>query len=241
MARLVLPPDIHLQAPPNLSDDLAPLLDSGIDDWGGVSPVTADHVNPERPWPALDRLRATTEAAGLTLAPRLTLYPEFALDPERWLAEPCGSRSSTPPTPKGWAAITPGARAARTAPPRLDVDTGPGRSPVEAGRPSLADGQRQRRGRGAGRGGPGQGSTRTPSSPCSAPGGPRYGRWPKWPTSSASTRWATRSPTWSTATSTTPTSAPSSAGSAPSPRGRCPSTSRGPLSARPRRDRRPGP
>jgi FO synthase len=88
IARLVLPPDIHLQAPPNLSDDLTPLLDSGIDDWGGVSPVTADHVNPERRWPTLDRLRATTEAAGLTLAPRLTLYPEFALDPERWLAEP---------------------------------------------------------------------------------------------------------------------------------------------------------
>ena len=52
-ARLVLPPEIHLQAPPNLSDDLAPLLASGIDDWGGVSPVTADHVNPERAWPAL--------------------------------------------------------------------------------------------------------------------------------------------------------------------------------------------
>ena len=58
---------------------------SGIDDWGGVSPVTADHVNPERAWPALDVLRAATEAAGHTLAPRLTVYPEFALDPERWL------------------------------------------------------------------------------------------------------------------------------------------------------------
>jgi 7,8-didemethyl-8-hydroxy-5-deazariboflavin synthase CofH subunit/7,8-didemethyl-8-hydroxy-5-deazariboflavin synthase CofG subunit len=88
VARLILPPDIHLQAPPNLSDDLAPLLASGIDDWGGVSPVTADHVNPERAWPALDVLRGATEAGGFTLAPRLTLYPEFALDPERWLAEP---------------------------------------------------------------------------------------------------------------------------------------------------------
>ena len=85
VARLVLPPDIHLQAPPNLSDDLGPLLESGIDDWGGVSPVTADHVNPERAWPALGILRAATEAAGHTLAPRLTLYPEFALDPDRWL------------------------------------------------------------------------------------------------------------------------------------------------------------
>ncbi len=84
-ARLVLPPDIHVQAPPNLSDDLAPLLAAGIDDWGGVSPVTVDHVNPERAWPALDILRAATEAAGHMLAPRMTVYPTFALDPERWL------------------------------------------------------------------------------------------------------------------------------------------------------------
>jgi FO synthase len=86
-ARVVLPTDIHLQAPPNLSDDLGPLVDSGIDDWGGVSPVTADHVNPERAWPALDILRRATEATGATLAPRLTLYPTFALDPDRWLDE----------------------------------------------------------------------------------------------------------------------------------------------------------
>ena len=85
LARLILPPDIHLQAPPNLSDDFGHLLDAGIDDWGGVSPVTADHVNPERPWPALDRLRAITESHGFALAPRLTIYPEIALSPERWL------------------------------------------------------------------------------------------------------------------------------------------------------------
>jgi FO synthase len=88
LARLILPPDVHVQAPPNLSDDLGDLLDAGIDDWGGVSPVTADHVNPERPWPALDDLRTVTEAGGFALAPRLTLYPEFALDPDRWLAGP---------------------------------------------------------------------------------------------------------------------------------------------------------
>ncbi len=76
LARLILPPEVHLQAPPNLSDDFGHLLDAGIDDWGGVSPITADHVNPERPWPHLDRLRAVTEAAGHTLAPRLTVYPE---------------------------------------------------------------------------------------------------------------------------------------------------------------------
>ena len=85
VARLVLPSDVHVQAPPNLSDDLGPLLAAGIDDWGGVSPVTADHVNPERAWPALDVLRASTEAAGHVLAPRLTVYPEFALAPGRWL------------------------------------------------------------------------------------------------------------------------------------------------------------
>lgn len=84
-ARLILPPEIHLQAPPNLSDDFGSLLDAGIDDWGGVSPVTADHVNPERPWPDLDRLREVTEAKGHTLAPRLTIYPEFVRDRVRWL------------------------------------------------------------------------------------------------------------------------------------------------------------
>src|SRR6266550_1344293 len=84
-ARLLLPDDVHLQAPPNLSDDFGRLLDAGIDAWGGVSPVTPDHVNPERPWPALERLQTATEARGFVLAPRLTIYPEFAQDPERWL------------------------------------------------------------------------------------------------------------------------------------------------------------
>lgn len=85
VARLILPPSVHLQAPPNLSDDFAVLLDAGIDDWGGVSPVTADHVNPERPWPALDRLRNVTEEKGFVLAPRLTIYPEFVRQPKKWL------------------------------------------------------------------------------------------------------------------------------------------------------------
>ncbi len=87
LARLILPAEVHVQAPPNLSDDFARLLDAGIDDWGGVSPVTADHVNPERPWPAVERLREVTEVAGRVLAPRLTIYPEYALDPGRWLDE----------------------------------------------------------------------------------------------------------------------------------------------------------
>ncbi len=85
LARMILPPEVHVQAPPNLSDDFGMLLDAGIDDWGGVSPVTADHVNPERPWPALDRLREVTEARGFAIAPRLTIYPRWALDPRRWV------------------------------------------------------------------------------------------------------------------------------------------------------------
>src|SRR6266513_5595506 len=85
LARLLLDPAIHLQAPPNLASDLAALIDAGIDDWGGVSPVTPDHVNPERPWPELDRLRLATEAAGKVLAPRLTAYPEYVSRPEEWL------------------------------------------------------------------------------------------------------------------------------------------------------------
>jgi FO synthase len=77
VARLLLPPEISVQAPPNLSDDFGALLDAGIDDWGGVSPVTIDHVNPEAPWPEVEALRAVCAARGLELAPRLTLYPRF--------------------------------------------------------------------------------------------------------------------------------------------------------------------
>ncbi len=86
-ARVILPEAIHVQAPPNLSDpsQLADLLGAGIDDWGGVSPVTIDHVNPERPWPALDALRDATEACGHVLAPRLTIYPEYVRDPQQWI------------------------------------------------------------------------------------------------------------------------------------------------------------
>ncbi len=85
LTRTILPGDVHVQAPPNLSEDLGALLAAGIDDWGGVSPVTADFVNPERPWPSLDTLREATEAAGHTLAPRLTIYPSFAARADRWV------------------------------------------------------------------------------------------------------------------------------------------------------------
>jgi len=86
VARLVLGPSVRLQAPPNLIDDqFARVLGAGIDDWGGVSPLTPDHVNPERPWPQLKDLRARTAQAGFVLAERLTIYPEFVKAGEPWL------------------------------------------------------------------------------------------------------------------------------------------------------------
>jgi FO synthase len=78
VARIVLGPRTHVQAPPNLSyEDFPRLLDAGIDDWGGVSPVTIDHVNPEAPWPEVELLRAATESRGLALVPRLAVYPDW--------------------------------------------------------------------------------------------------------------------------------------------------------------------
>ena len=87
-ARIVFGPRMHVQAPPNLSEpeQQSRLLDAGMDDWGGVSPLTPDHVNPERPWPALRALADRTAERGLELRERLTIYPEFALRPDPFLA-----------------------------------------------------------------------------------------------------------------------------------------------------------
>ena len=84
VARILLGPGWHVQAPPNLAfADFPRLLDAGIDDWGGVSPVTIDHVNPEAPWPELALLADATRSRGLELAPRLPVYPEYVSI--RWL------------------------------------------------------------------------------------------------------------------------------------------------------------
>lgn len=86
-ARLILGPTMTIQAPPNLRPEaLAALVHAGVNDWGGVSPVTPDHVNPEAPWPHLDALRAATEAAGRNLVERLAIGPAFAQAPQRWVA-----------------------------------------------------------------------------------------------------------------------------------------------------------
>ena len=77
ITRLVLGPDMNIQAPPNLSADYGPLLVSGINDWGGISPVTPDFINPEAPWPELGQLARLCEEAGYALRERLTIYPEY--------------------------------------------------------------------------------------------------------------------------------------------------------------------
>ena len=86
VTRLVLGPKARVQAPPNLvGDQYALMLRAGIDDWGGVSPLTPDHVNPERPWPQIDELAERTAASGFTLRERLTIYPEYVRRGEPWL------------------------------------------------------------------------------------------------------------------------------------------------------------
>ena len=83
IARLVLGPDVSLQAPPNLSArDYPRLLAAGLNDWGGISPLTLDHINPEAPWPQIAKLRDATAAAGFTLRERLAIYPGYATRPE---------------------------------------------------------------------------------------------------------------------------------------------------------------
>ena len=139
VARIVLGPGVHVQAPPNLAyDDFPLLLDAGIDDWGGVSPVTVDHVNPEAPWPEVELLREACRSRGLELAPRLPLYPEHVADLDRWAdaggcsGDPAGGRR-------------PGARARGP--------LGAGRARVGALRRrtrSCAGGSRRRRARGGG-------------------------------------------------------------------------------------------
>ena len=87
IARIIFGPEMNIQAPPNLSAGTLPkLIDAGINDWGGVSPVTPDYVNPEAPWPHLDELAEQTASAGKYLQQRLTIYPAYVTQGDRWLA-----------------------------------------------------------------------------------------------------------------------------------------------------------
>ena len=86
VARIVFGPEMNIQAPPNLTPDAYPrLIAAGINDWGGVSPVTPDHVNPEAPWPHLQELQQRTATTGKLLTERLAVYPAYAVDADRWL------------------------------------------------------------------------------------------------------------------------------------------------------------
>lgn len=86
-ARIVLPDDVSVQAPPNLNGErMVELIDAGIDDWGGISPITLDHVNPEAPWPEIETLAGVCAAKGRPLVERLTIYPRYlATDDQGWL------------------------------------------------------------------------------------------------------------------------------------------------------------
>ena len=112
-ARLVLPADVHVQAPPNLSDDFGALLDAGIDDWGGVSPVTVDHVNPERPWPALERPPERDRGApGSPWRPGSRSTRRSRSNPAGGWTRPCASPCWTAATPRGSGATSTGGRRA---------------------------------------------------------------------------------------------------------------------------------
>jgi FO synthase len=92
-ARLELDADISLQVPPNLTLDHRALIDAGINDWGGISPVTSDFINPERAWPEIDALARTTAAAGHALAERLTVYPSYISADKSYLAPRLAERT----------------------------------------------------------------------------------------------------------------------------------------------------
>src|ERR1700755_3642633 len=84
-ARLILGPDMNIQAPPNLSPGVyQKLINAGLNDWGGISPVTPDHVNPEAPWPQIEALQRESELQGKVLVERLAVYPAYAVRADQW-------------------------------------------------------------------------------------------------------------------------------------------------------------
>lgn len=126
VARHILGPSARIQAPPNLVDaEYALLIGAGIDDWGGVSPLTPDHVNPERPWPHIEELAERTRAAGFELRERLTIYPEFLQRGEPWLDPACCRTYGRWPTRRaGWPTSRPPSRGDGRSPTRGSSPTG---------------------------------------------------------------------------------------------------------------------
>ncbi|MEQ1887592.1 MAG: 5-amino-6-(D-ribitylamino)uracil--L-tyrosine 4-hydroxyphenyl transferase CofH [Alphaproteobacteria bacterium] len=129
VARIVFGPDMSIQAPPNLSPGvLAQLIGAGINDWGGVSPVTPDFVNPEAPWPHLDHLASETASAGKHLLQRLTIYPAYARAPERWLDPALHTRVLQARDSEGFARGEEWSPGAETPPPAADLARSQGKS-----------------------------------------------------------------------------------------------------------------
>ncbi|WP_425376206.1 5-amino-6-(D-ribitylamino)uracil--L-tyrosine 4-hydroxyphenyl transferase CofH [Rhodoplanes roseus] len=127
-ARLIMPPDVTVQAPPNLgSGYLRALIAAGIDDWGGVSPVTPDHVNPEKPWPHLEALARETAAGGKVLVARLAVHRRFIAERARWLDKGLHTAVLRASDSEGLARVetwTPGACAALPAMPAIGPRSG---------------------------------------------------------------------------------------------------------------------
>lgn len=121
-ARLIFDPEMNIQAPPNLgAGRLGALIQAGINDWGGVSPVTPDHVNPEAPWPHFDTLRRETEAGGKRLIARLPLYPCYAGKMDRWIDPAVQPLLRRAIDGEGWARIDAWVSGAQVALPAADL------------------------------------------------------------------------------------------------------------------------
>jgi len=137
-ARLIFGADMSIQAPPNLyGGELPELIEAGINDWGGVSPLTPDHVNPEAPWPHLERLAEQTARAGCDLVERLTIYPRYAREPQTWLAEELHTPVLRLSDGGGWARVgrwSPGVSTDANDDDLRDVplQAAPRRSPIDA-------------------------------------------------------------------------------------------------------------
>ena len=120
VARILFGAAMNVQAPPNLrAGSLERLIGAGINDWGGVSPVTPDHVNPERPWPALDALARETAAAGKVLVERLAVYPGFVEQKDRWIDRTLQARVLRMSDSEGFARVEAWTPGADVSPPRM--------------------------------------------------------------------------------------------------------------------------
>lgn len=139
-ARLAFGPTMNIQAPPNLSaDDYPDLLAAGLNDWGGVSPVTPDHVNPEAPWPHLASLRERTEAAGHRLVERLAVYPAYCADLPRWVDDDLAPRVRQNLDASGFARTDSWSPGIVMEPPQGDVPAAPNLTRVDTKVSQLID------------------------------------------------------------------------------------------------------